>query len=914
MPLSVGARLGSYEILSLIGAGGMGEVYRARDTRLDRDVALKILPEAFAADADRMARFEREAKLLAALNHPNIAAIYGLEQSALVMELVEGPTVAERIAQGRIPLEEALEIAKQIADAVQYAHRRGIIHRDLKPANIKVNSEGSVKVLDFGLARAVSIDLAAADPVSSPTLTMRATQAGVIMGTAAYMAPEQARGHQVDERADIWSFGVVLYEMLTGRTTFTGQTVSDTLASVLKTDPDWSALPTRTPAAIRRLLRRCLERDRERRLHNIADARLEIEEALMAPPEQPPVAEAARARGAGWPVLVPLSLLALAGLVVAVMHFREAPPETAVVRFQIPPPEKAQFGAEFRVTLSPDGRRIAFSTVNSVGRLSLWVRSLDSVDARPLPGTENSTGPPFWSPDGRWIGFAADGKLKKVEVSGGPPQTLCSVDVRATTGAWNRDGVILFGSFAGGSGIFRVSQAGGEKVQVTTLDRSRQEFSHASPQFLPDGRHFLYLAGSPVTENIGTYLATLDGKERKLLLRNTTAAAYAPPATSDEKVDLLFLRDGTLMAQPLDTSTFDLTGEASPVAEQVGSFRSYGYFSASANGVLAYRSGTMLARNSQLTWFDRAGKPQGQLGPTGPHNDVALSPDGKGAAFDADDPQTGNRDIWLLDVARGVTQRFTSNPAQDWFPVWSPDASKLLFASSRDGPSNIYQKDSSGTVNEEALLKSDLNKYPLDWSPDGRSVIYQVVNPQTRSELWVVPLEAERGAGSQKPGTPTPLLQTTFNETQGQFSRGREGAPSGAPRWVMYSSDDSGAWQIYVQPFSKGASGAGRRVQISTNGGSQPRWSADGKELFYVAPDGNLMAVEVKLSPRFEAGVPKALFPTRILAGPNDRHLFRYAVAPDGKRFLINTPTQAAESNASPITVVLNWTAVLKRR
>jgi Tol biopolymer transport system component len=754
----------------------MGEVYSARDTKLDRDVALKILPEAFAGDADRMARFEREAKLLAALNHPNIAAIYGLEQSALVMELVPGETLAERIEKGPIAPEEALPLARQIAEALQYAHGRGTIHRDLKPANIKITPEGRVKVLDFGLAKAMASDAAAANPNSSPTLTMRATQAGVIMGTAAYMAPEQARGHAVDERADIWSFGVVLHEMITGRATFTGQTVSDTLASVLKTDLDWSALPTETPAAIRRLLRRCLQRDRERRLCDIGDARLEIEEALAAPTA--PIAETARKRGVGWPMLTAVSLLALVGLVVAVMHFREVAPEAGVMRFQIPPPEKAQFGAEFRIALSPDGRRFAFTAVNGAGRSSLWVRSLDSLDARQLPGTENPTGPPFWSPDGRWIGFAADGKLKKVEASGGAPQTLCGATGTAPSGTWSRDGVILFGTFGPGPGISRVSQAGGEAVPVTTLDRSRREVAHAFPQFLADGRHFLYFAASSVAENSGTYLTTLDGKERKLLLRNTIAAAYVPPATSHEKGHLLFLREGgTLMAQPLDAGTFDLAGEPSPVAEQVGSFRRYGYFSASASGVLAYRPGTMLA-NTQLMWFDREGRPQGSLGPPGLYQDLALSPDGKRAAVNAGDPRSGNADIWLLDVARGVPQRFTSDPAQDWFPVWSPDGSRLVFSSARDGPGNIYQNVSGGLLNEELLLlKSDLAKFPLDWSPDGRFLIYEVFNPQTKSELWVLPLDTEHGTGSLKPGNPTPFLQTSFNETQGQFSHGPEGAP-----------------------------------------------------------------------------------------------------------------------------------------
>jgi serine/threonine protein kinase len=895
-----------YRITTKLGEGGMGEVWRATDTKLNRDVAIKILPEAFAQDADRMARFQREAQVLASLNHPNIAAIYGVEERALIMELVEGETL-----HGPLPVETALDYARQIAEALEYAHEKGIVHRDLKPANIKVTPEGRSKVLDFGLAKALSGENTAADPASSPTLTMRATVAGVILGTAAYMSPEQARAAAADKRSDIWSFGVVLYEMLTGRQLFRGETVSDTLAAVLKTDPDWSTLPADTPAAIRRLLRRCLERDRKRRMPDIADARLEIDEALAPPPAEPaPAVASSRPRGVGWPAFAAVSMLALAGLAVAVMHFRKAPPEAAVVRFQIPATEKTQFPTQFRLTLSPDGRRIVFPAQDAAGKVSLWVRSLDSLEAHPLPGTENPSGAPFWSPDSRWIGFMADGSLKKIEASGGPPQTLCRVSGSSFFGAWNRDGVILFGSYSGMAGLYRVSQAGGDAVAVTTLDRSRQETAHTSPYFLPDGRHFIYFVFAQ-GQNSSTYLATLDGKERKLLVKSGYTAVYAPPASGQEKGHLLFLREnGALMAQPLDTRTYDLAGEPVPVADQVGMYLTYGLFSASANGVLAYRSGVGVAANNELTWFDRAGKPLGRLGPPGVYNDLALSAEGRRVAVNNGDPRSGGSGIWLLDVARGVPQKFTFDASYNWHPVWSPDARRVLFASNREGRYDIYQKDSGGAVNEELLLKSDLSKYPWDWSPDGRFVIYSVDGPNTRADLWVLPLDADRTTGALKPGTPAPFLNSPFSETQGQFSRGSEGAPGGVPRWVAYSSDESGPWQVYVQPFPRGSG----KFQISTNGGLAPRWRGDGKELFYIAPDGNLMAVEIRLSPRFEAEVPKALFMTRVFAGPGAGfNVFRYAVAPDGKRFLINTQTQASEPNGSPITVVLNWTAGLKK-
>jgi Tol biopolymer transport system component len=869
-------------MIAKIGEGGMGEVYRALDTKLGREVAIKIIPETFARDADRMMRFAREARVLASLNHPHIAAIYGLEERALVMELVEGPTLAERIAQGPIPLEEALPIARQIAEALEYAHEKGIVHRDLKPANIKLTADGQAKVLDFGLAKALANDPVSGDnPADSPTLTMRATQAGMIMGTAAYMSPEQARGKTVDKRADIWAFGVVLYEMLTGTRLFDGETVSDTLAHVLTKEPDWDRAPRKT----RRLLRKCLEKDPKRRLRDIGDAWELLEEAAEAQAIGP------RHRGLPWAAAA-VAILAAVGL--GVVHFRETPPQPVPMRFQIPEPDKASFG-NYGMALSPDGRRLAFVAAGPDTRGMVWVRPLDSLAAQALRGTEGAAYALFWSPDSRFLGFAVQGKLKKIEATGGPPQTLCEIPGIIIGGSWSRDGVIIFGTPA--SGLFRVPQAGGVATQVTKPDESLGENGHLMPWFLPDGRHFLYVTNTRKVEDEAIYLATLDGKERKRLVGAKQSAAYAPPAAGSEDGHLLFLRDRTLMAQALDAKRFELAGEPFPVAEQVDSYLRLGFFSVSANGALAYRS-VSIGNISQLVWFDRGGKSLGALGqPADYYGGLALSPDGKRVAVGEGD-QAGS-DIWLLDVARGVHTRFTFD-TKSLRPTWSPDGTRLVFSSTRDGSVNIYQKDSSGSGNEELLSKSG---NPEGWSPDGRYLLYIVLDPKTNDrDLWVLP----DPAGPPENHKPIPYLQTPFSEGQGRFS------PDG--HWIAYISNESGPaqYQIYVQSFPAGAG----KFQVSTGaGGTQPRWRRDGKEIFYLAADGKLMAVETQTTPRFEARAPKPLFDPRISRGGLAPYVFyRYDVTADGTRFLVNSAPTTTESSASaPITVVVNWLAALKR-
>jgi Tol biopolymer transport system component len=827
-------------------------------------------------------RFARESRVLASLNHPHIAAIYGVEERALVMELVEGPTLDERIAQGPIPLEEALPIARQIGDALEFAHEKGVVHRDLKPANIKLTADGQAKVLDFGLAKALSNDPVSGDnPADSPTLTMRATQAGIIMGTAAYMSPEQARGKTVDRRADIWAFGVVLYEMLTGAQLFEGETVSDTLAHVLTKEPDWD----RAPAKTRRLLRKCLEKDPKRRLRDIGDAWELLEEAAETQ------ATGLRHR-LPWAAVAAVAILIAAGL--AVVHFRETPPRPVPVRFQISAPEKTDFGNN-SMAPSPDGRWLAFIASGPEGRGMVWVRPLESLAAQALPGTEGATYALFWSPDSRFLGFAVQGKLKKIEASGGPPQTLCEVPGIIISGSWSRDGVIIFGTPTGG--LFRVPQAGGVATQFTKPDASLGEIGHLMPWFLPDGRHFLYVQRTNKVDDEAIYLATLDNKERKRLVGARQAGAYAPPAAGSENGHLLFLREGTLMAQPLDGRRFDVVGDSFPVVEQVGSYLGLGFFSISANGVLAYRSGSS-GTNSQLMWFDREGKSLGTLGqPTDYYGGLALSPDGKRVAVGEMD-QAGKTDIWLLET-RGVHTRFTFD-SRSMKPAWSPDGTRLVFNSRRGESDSIYQKDSSGSGNEELLSKSGS---PEDWSPDGRYLLYNFLDTKTNNRhLWVLPAQA----GTPENRKPISYLQTLFNEGQGQFS------PDG--HWIAYISNESGAsqYQVYVQSFPAGAG----KFQVSTGGGgTQPRWRRDGKELFYLASDGKLMAVETQTTPKFEAAAPRTLFDPRISRGRMPPYVFyRYDVTADGKRFLVDSTSTLPEgSAAAPITVVVNWLAALKR-
>ena len=889
--LKAGARLGPYEVLAELGVGGMGEVYRARDIKLGRHVAIKVLPVAFAADADRLARFEREARTLASLNHPGIAIIHGLEQAgdvcALVMELVEGEDLSAQIARGPIPLAEALPLAKQIAEALEAAHEQGIIHRDLKPANIKVRADGIVKVLDFGLAKLADASGAGSfgrDTVSrSPTLSPGAmTGVGVILGTAAYMAPEQARGQAVDKRADIWAFGAVLYEMVTGRRLFDGETVSDTLAAVLKETPAWEGVPAR----VLPLLRRCLEKDPKRRLRDIGDAM----ELLQ---ETPPQAETAGPPSAGraawmWPSAAALLAVALAFL--AVVHYSERPPEPRTpTRFQIAPPENVTLARAGGFAVSPDGRRLVFAAAGSDRVTRLWIRALDSLESHPLAGTEISglPLPTFWSPDSRFVAFAAGGKLKKVDVTGGPVITICDAPAVIVGGSWNRDGMIIFALNFGG--VMRVPASGGVASPVTALDPARREITHVFPTFLPDGRHFLYLRFSNTAAGSGVYVGSLDVKPEEqsttLLLPTTFGPVYVPRSDSvaaSTRGHLLFRREGTLMAQPFDDRTFKLSGDSVPVAEQLGSFLANGFFSASNNGVLIFWSGGALP-NGQPTWFDRDGTRLGLAGDPGNYFSMTLSPDAARAAVVRLDIETVAQNLWLFDLAPGTGTRqtpLTFGPNAAIAPVWSSDGSRLIFGLNRDGRYDLYEKLASGARDEEVVRKSSGSKTPTSWSSDGRFLLYTEADPTTKNDVWMLSMADRK---------PMRILGSEYNEDQGQFSN--DG------RFVAYVTDESGPSEVRVREFAA-KMGSGKWLA----GGSDPRWRSD--KLFYVSPAATIMAVDVMPGAVFQAGTPKPIF--KLPPG-----VITWDVTADGTRFLVAVPLE--QSAQAPFTVVLNWQEGLKR-
>jgi dipeptidyl aminopeptidase/acylaminoacyl peptidase len=886
MALASGTRLGTYEIRGLIGAGGMGEVYQAHDTKLDRNVAIKVLPQQFAGDSERLARFQREAKMLAALNHPNIAAIYGLEQSGdihyLVMELVAGQTLAERIRTGPVPLDEALRIAEQIAEALEAAHgsEKGIIHRDLKPANVKVTPEGRVKVLDFGLAKAFATEQIADDIADSPTLSALPTMQGTIMGTAAYMSPEQARGKTVTKASDIWAFGCVLFELLTGKQAFHGRGLTDVLAVLLTQEPNWAQLPKGTPPTIRTLLQRCLRKDPRQRLQDAAGVRIEIEDVLSGAAAAEPVAvQHGSSRRLAWSVAAVATILAvMAGIWGTLGKFRAAPVDVRAMRFFVSPPGgwtlmTTGLTTTAPVTVSPDGQHLALVARGADGKTMLWVRALDGLTPQLLAGTDGALRP-FWSPDSRFLGFFAGGKLKKIEVAGGPPINLCDV-ADGFGGTWSRNGVIVF-ALGAASTLQKVPASGGPSVEATTLGQG--EIGHRMPFFLPDGQHFLYRARTTGGGAAGPiYIASLDSAERKLLFNADSAnVIYA-------QGHLIFLRETTLMAQPFDAERLELTGDAVPIAERIQTQGApvAGVYSASENGVLAYVTGTGTT-GSQLLWFDRAGKQLGMLGDTADYTDLELSPDGKRASVSIPDQAGQGRDIWIYDVARGLKTRFTFDPAEELGSIWSPDGSRLVFNSRRKGHLDLYQKDSSGAGSEQLLLQDNEDKTPTAWSPDGRFIVYS-----NNGDVFALPL-----SGDHKP---IPVVQTQFSETNGQFS------PDG--RWVVYASSESGRYEIYAAPFP----GPRGKWQISTGGGIFPRWRRNGTEIYYLALDNKLMAAAVnEKGPSLEVGAVKPLFDTRAIGVR-----YAYDVTADGQRFLINSfPTQSA---SAPITVVVNWTAGLKK-
>jgi serine/threonine protein kinase/Tol biopolymer transport system component len=877
MSIMSGTKLGPYEITGAIGAGGMGEVYRARDPKLGRDVAIKVLPEAFARDAERMARFQREAKVLASLSHPNIATIYGLEDSgstrALVMELVEGPTLAERIKAGPIPVDESVRIAKQIADALEYAHERGIIHRDLKPANVKVTNDDAVKVLDFGLAKALEGDPSSIDISTSPTISRMATQAGVLLGTAAYMSPEQAKAKTVDRRADIWAFGCVLFEMLTGKVAFPGESVTDTLAGVIRAEPDWSLLPSQTPMRVRVLLQRCLQKDAKQRLRDIGDARISLEEVLSGAPEgAPSLAATGRpvTRRWFWPVAAVAGALvvgvALGG--VTIWNLRPSPPKP-VTRFTIalPPGQRLAGLSQPALALSPDGSKLAYVAMTQGGGApQIYLREMDSEETRAVSGTEGAR-EPFFSPDGRWLGFFTEGKLKKVSVSGGAAVTLG--DAANPLGAsWGSQGIIVFVPNLGT--LQQVSDAGGAPQPLTRFEKVSDQ--HFEPEFLPNAKAVLFAHSQPN----GIAVETLGTGARRNLIQGGYSPGYAPSG------HLVYAQGGSLMAVPFDPERLEVKGEAVPVVQGVLSSGLVlaAQYSLSATGSLVYVSGSAL--QSKLVWVSRSGAEQPLAAPARNYGYPRLSPDGRRVAVAVEGR------VWLYDLARDTLSQFTFE-RRDSLPVWTPDGKRIAFLSSEGGPANIFWQLADGSGGLEQLTNSEYNDAPLSFSPDGQVLAFQEFGSANGFEISLLRLSDRK---------PQAFIRLPANGGAPQFS------PDG--HWLAYVSEESGRYEIYVQPYP----GSGGKWRISTDGGSEPVWNRNGRELFYRSED-KVMAVEITTQPSFSAGKPKELFEGRYLRLGGTFPF--YDVSPDGLRFLMLKPVQPEAAAPTQINVVLNWTEELKR-
>ena len=896
--LGLGARLGPYEIVSLVGAGGMGEVYRARDTRLDRTVAIKILPQALAADPQFRERFDREARTISQLTHPHICTLYDVGQqdgvAFLVMEHLEGETLADRLTRGALPLDDALEIAIEIADALTTAHRHGIVHRDLKPGNVML-TKGGAKLLDFGLAKAAGGAGAAAGLSMLPTTPPGLTAQGTILGTFQYMAPEQLEGHEADARTDIFAFGTIVYEMITGKKAFEGKSQASLIAAILDREPpSMATMQPLTPRSLDRMIKICLAKEPDDRWQTARDLLRELKSVSDSsrPSAQP--AGVAQARRRTWIMASALTGLLVAVSVPALLYFRSPAPLARSIRFEIP-----AAGSPFLMAISPDGRQLAYvaPATGSSGANVLWIRPLNSLDARMLAGTEGAQAPD-WSPDGRFIVFGGpDGKLKTVDVAGGRPQTLTEINsgsYRRST--WSRDGVIIFAS---APVLRRVSASGGAAADVSELDRSLGELLHSTPWFLPDGHHFLYTAWSSNPEHRALYVGSLESKARTRLMTVEGKAVYVPSGF------VLFLRDRTLMARPFNADLLQFAGDAVPLAEEVAYNPQLGQsaFDVSEEGTLIFRrGGPQATATRQWIWMDRTGKSTGPIGAPHDATQVTLAPDGKRVAFSTG--FTGS-DIWIDDFDRDLRTRLTADPAVDVFPVWAPDGARLVFASNRGNSGlamSLYEKPSDGAVPERLLVKAEPGQIvlPFDWSRDGRLILAQKLDQgqTSRSELWVLPL-----SGDQKP---FPYLATPFWEGQPALS------PNG--RWLAYVSNESGSSQVIVQPFPNPSGG---KWQISTKGGQFPRWKRDGRELYYLNPASQIVAVSVSAGDQFDVGKSTPLFPTPLAYPAGASASILYDVTADGQRFLLSAPvgpTPAATGNSAPITVVVNWQAALGAR
>ncbi|MGH9365800.1 MAG: protein kinase domain-containing protein, partial [Thermoanaerobaculia bacterium] len=885
-----------YEILAPLGAGGMGEVYRARDTRLEREVAVKVLPAHLSSSEEMRQRFEREARAISQLSHPHICALYDVGSHEgteyLVMELLEGETLAARLVKGPLPTEQLLRLGVEIADALDKAHRQGIVHRDLKPGNVMLTKSG-VKLLDFGLAKAFPSPPGRGQGeglTSLPTMAgaQNLTQEGTILGTFQYMAPEQLEGKEADARSDIFAFGGVLYEMATGKKAFSGKSQASLIASILEREPPAiSSVAPMTPPALDRVVKTCLAKDPDERWQTAHDVRLQlawIAEGGSQAGVPAPVASRRKSRERLAWTIATAALLAAAGL--AWLAVRGARRPEPVFRSSIPAPEGAAFWLEQTTpgpaVLSPDGRKLAFKARDAAGKAQIYVRPLDAPEPRALTGTDDAVYP-FWSPDGRSLGFFAGGKLKTIEADGGPPVTLCAAP-DGKGGTWSPAGIIVFAP-SYNTPLSRVAVGGGEPVAITKFDAKRGDDSHRHPRFLPDGRHFLYLARVPnaALEGHAVLVGSLDGGPEKLLLRSPAAVEYAAGY-------ILFLRERTLMARPFDAKRLAFTADPFPLAEKVlltSVSAAIAVFSASQNGVLVYQT----ARGdptSQLAWLGRDGSAPGVLGEAGDYLQAYLSPDGKHATAAVRDQGTGNRDLWVFDVARNLRTRFTFGPANSWWPVWSPDSASLAFASSRKGHLDLYRKPLGGSSEEELLYESKADKMPMSISPDGRFLAYFESTKETRGDIWILPLQGER--------KPQLFLQTPFFELPFDFS------PDG--RWLSYGSDESGKWQVYVTSFPRPA----RKWQVSTEESAYAHWRADGKELVFQGIAGQLWAVEVAArGDDFQIGAQKLLFKFNAIFGPSGYDYFPTA---DHQRFLVLNRSQ--QPNLL-LDLVVNWPASVRR-
>ena len=857
----------------------MGEVYRARDTKLARDVAIKVLPANFVNDPERLSRFQREARMLAALNHSNIATIYGLEQSGgvhfLIMELVPGETLAERVKAGPVPVEEALKIAEQIAEALEAAHEKGIIHRDLKPANVKLTPEGKVKVLDFGLAKAFEDDEEASNPANSPTLSMAATMQGVILGTAAYMSPEQARGKSVDKRTDIWAFGCVLYELLSGRRAFHGEDTTDILAAVVRAEPDWSKLPGSLRANIGLLLRRCLQKDKTQRLRDAGDARIEIQETLLAPTAVKSATSAAGWLAVGWRQFLVLGLVAMAILAIggiAVWNLKPGAPRPVTrLVINLPPGDRLAALDYPAVTISPDGTLLAYVAIHA-GTRQIFLRALDSLEAKPLAGTDGAN-TPFFSPDGQWLGFFAAGKLKKASVSGGTVSTLGDAPVPRGA-SWGGDGTIAFAP-TNSSFLEQISEAGGAPQALPHLEK--RAISDVWPEFLPNSKAVLFAdaaTGRIVAQSLGS-------GERRELIPSGSRPHYA---TSGH---LIYAQGGNLMAAPFDPRRLQITSAAVPVAE--GIFQSgptpTATVALSSTGSLVYVPGGSVAAE-RLVWVNRSGTEQELAAPPHAYRFPRISPDGRRVAVSV--AEQGDEQIWLYDFVRETLTRLTFSGSLNQVQAWTPDGKRIAFDSNKEGPTNMFWQPADGSSGAERLDTSEYAHTPKSFSPNGQLLAYVELNPTTGRDIWVLRLSDRKAQ---------PFLRTQFNESVPAFSTDGH--------WLAYVSDESGKFEVYAQPYP----GPGGKYQISVDGGTEPVWNLNGKEMFYRSDD-KMMAVDITTQPSFSVGKPKMLFQGSYL--PTAFTTPYYDVSPDGQRFLMIKPDEK-NTSLTQIVVVQNWFEELKR-